>query len=98
MKALFLISAAAAAWLASSAQAQAPSGMAVLKAKGCLGCHDMRKAKVGPAFTEVASKYEGIADAEKQLLAKLKEGKGHMKASATDAELRAALKEILAAQ
>ncbi len=98
MKATFLILAAAGALAAGSVHAQAPSGADVLKAKGCLGCHDMDKKKVGPAYKDVAAKYKGKANAESDLVAKLKEGKGHMKVNATDDELHAAVKAILAAK
>ena len=68
----------------------------VLKAKGCLNCHEMDKKKVGPAYKDVAAKYKGNKDAEATLVAKLKEGKGHPKVSATDDELKAAIKQVLA--
>ena len=68
----------------------------MLKAKGCLGCHDMDKKKVGPAYKDVAAKYKGNKDAESTLVAKLKEGKSHPKVSATDDELKAAIKQVLA--
>ena len=93
MKATLLILAAAGALAAGSVQAQ--SGMEVLKAKGCLGCHDMQVKKVGPAYKDVAAKYKGNAGAESALVAKLKEGKGHMKINASDAELHAAVKQVL---
>jgi cytochrome c len=93
MKATFLILAAAGALAAGSVQAQ--SGPDVLKAKGCLGCHDMQTKKVGPAYKDVAAKYKGNAGAENELVAKLKEGKGHMKINASDAELHAAVKTVL---
>jgi len=70
----------------------------VLKAKGCLGCHEMDKKKVGPAYKDVAAKYKGNKDAESMLVAKLKEGKGHPKVSATDAELKECIKAVLAAK
>lgn len=98
MKATLLALAAAGALVAAPAQAQAPQGAAVLKAKGCIGCHDAQAKKVGPSFKDIAAKHKGNADAEQQLVAKLKEGKGHMKASATEAEIQAAVKQILATQ
>ncbi|HEY5896449.1 MAG TPA: hypothetical protein VIV54_02735 [Burkholderiales bacterium] len=94
MKATFLILAAAGAIAAGPVQAQSD----VLKAKGCLGCHDMQAKKVGPSYKDVAAKYKGKAGAESDLVAKLKEGKGHMKVNATDEELHAAVKQILAAK
>ena len=69
-----------------------------LKAGGCLGCHDMDKKKVGPAYKDIAAKYKGNKDAETTLLAKLKDGKGHPKVAKSDAEIKAALAEALAAK
>jgi len=73
----------------------AASAADVLKAKGCLNCHDMDKKKVGPAIKDVAAKYKGKAGAEGDLVAKLKAGKPHPKVKASDAELEAAVKEML---
>ena len=81
--------------LAGGASAQ--SGEALLSAKGCLGCHDMNAAKVGPAFKDIAARYKADKGAESRLVAALKEGKGHpVKAEASDAELKAMLKVVLA--
>jgi cytochrome c len=73
----------------------AQSGADVLKAKGCLNCHEMDKKKVGPAYKEVAAKYKGDKAAPDMLVAKLKEGKGHLKIDASDAELKAAVDYVL---
>lgn len=80
--------------LALSAAAGAQSGAEVLKTKGCLGCHDFDKKKVGPAFKEVAAKKAGKAD---ELVAKVSAGgtKGHPKVNASEAEVKAAVDEIL---
>ena len=78
--------------------ASAQSGPELLSSKGCLGCHDMNAAKVGPAFKDVAAKYKADKGAEARLVAALKEGKGHpVKVEASDAELRAMLRRVLAA-
>jgi len=74
----------------------AQSGADVLKAKGCLNCHDMDKKKVGPAHKDVAAKYKGKQGAEAELVAKIKEGKSHPKVAASDAELKAAVRHVLA--
>lgn len=55
-----------------------------------MNCHDMETKKVGPAFKEIAAKYKGNKEASATLAAKLKEGKGHMKIAATDAEINSA--------
>ncbi|HEV8095845.1 MAG TPA: c-type cytochrome [Burkholderiales bacterium] len=91
MKAMLLVMAAAGTLIAGAVQAQD-----VLKAKGCLGCHDMDKKKVGPAYKDVAAKYKGNKDAESMLVAKLKEGKGHPKVAGTDDELKACIQAVLA--
>ena len=96
MKSMLVIMAAAGMLAAGAAQAQ--SGADVMKAKGCLNCHDTEKKKVGPPYKDVAAKYKGNKGAEGDLVAKLKQGKGHMKIQASDAELRAAVRHVLATQ
>lgn len=73
----------------------AQSGADVLKAKGCMNCHDSDKKKVGPAYKDVAAKYKGDAAASGMLVAKIKDGKGHPKVAATDDELKAAVGAVL---
>ena len=91
MKASVLVIAAAAALAAGAAYAQ--SGADVLKSKGCLNCHEADKKKVGPSFKDIAAKNQGK---QAELVAKLKEGKGHPKVAASDAELNAAVQAVLA--
>lgn len=93
MKQLVLALAVAGVFVVGAAQAQ--SGADVVKAKGCLNCHDMKTKKVGPAYKDVAAKYKGDKAAEGMLVQKLKEGKGHMKITASDAELKAAIGYVL---
>lgn len=93
MKATLLVVAAAGMLAAGAVNAQ--SGADVVKAKGCLGCHDLDKKKVGPAYKDVAAKYKGNKDAAGALVTKLKEGKGHMKVAASDAEIKAAVDYVL---
>jgi len=75
--------------------ALAQSGPDVLKAKGCLNCHEADKKKVGPSFKDIAAKHKDAKGAEAALVEKIKSGKGHPKATASDAELQAAVKKIL---
>jgi cytochrome c len=96
MKATVFVLAVAGALAAGAAWAQA--GTDVLKAKGCLNCHDMDKKKVGPSFKDVAAKYKGKQGANGELVAKLKSGKGHPKVQAPDAELEAAVRQVLGPQ
>lgn len=95
MKQIAIVLAAAGIFAAGAAQAQ--SGADVVKAK-CATCHDMAAKKVGPAFKDIAAKYKGDKSAEGKLAEKLKEGKGHMKVAASDAELKAALQYALSAK
>jgi cytochrome c len=81
-----------------SGLAQAQPGADVLKTKGCLGCHDVDKKKVGPAFKDIAAKYKGDRAQAAPLAAKIKEGKGHPKSAASEAELKAAVEQVLATQ
>jgi len=73
----------------------AQSGPEVLKAKGCLNCHETDKKKVGPAYKDVAAKYKDDKGAEARLVAKIKEGTNHPKIGASDAELKAAVDYVL---
>ena len=85
-----LVIAAAAGLVIGTAFAQ--SGADVLKSKGCNNCHEADKKKVGPSYKDLAAKGKGR---EAELTAKLKEGKGHPKVSASDAEIKAALDHIM---
>lgn len=93
MRTTLVIIAAAGAMAAGVGFAQ--SGPEVLKAKGCLNCHEMDKKKVGPAYKDVAAKYKDDKKAEAMLVDKIKEGKGHPKIAASDAELKAAIQTVL---
>ena len=93
MRTMLVIVAAAGALATGVGFAQ--SGADVLKAKGCLNCHDNDKKKIGPAYKDVAAKYKDDKGAEAALIAKLKEGKGHPKIAASDAELKAAIGTVL---
>lgn len=94
MKAALVVMVAAGALAAGVVKAQ--SGADVVKAKGCLGCHEVDKKKVGPSFKDVAAKYKSDQKSADALVAKLKEAKGHPKVTASDAELKAAVGHMLA--
>ena len=66
------------------------------QSKGCMACHDVSQAKVGPSFSDIAAKYKGQAGAAAKLADELKTGTGHNKASATDAELQQLVAYVLA--
>ncbi|MFI5382249.1 MAG: c-type cytochrome [Tepidisphaerales bacterium] len=80
--------------LAAGARAQDASQLA--QGKGCMGCHAVDQKKVGPSFKDVAAKYKGQSDAAAKLTAELKNGTGHMKIGATDAELQQLIAYVLA--
>lgn len=79
----------AAAFLAPAAFAQDADP---LKANGCLNCHDKDKKKVGPALKDTAAKGLKADD----VVAKMKEGKGHPKVAKPDADLKKAVEAALA--
>ena len=87
----------AAAGLIAAGAAQAQSGAEIVKSK-CAGCHDMEAKKAGPSWKDIAAKYKGNKDATTALVTKLKDGKGHMKVAASDADLNAAMQYVLAAK
>ena len=91
MRTVILVMTVAGALAAGAAYAQ--SGADVLKSKGCLNCHEADKKKVGPSFKDIAAKSKGK---QAELVAKLKEGKGHPKIAASDPELNAAVQAVLA--
>lgn len=93
MKAMLLVFAAAGVLAAGLGYAQ--SGADVVKAKGCLNCHEVDKKKVGPSFKDAAAKYKGDKGAEGKLVGAMKEGKGHPKVAASDAELKTAVGHVL---
>ena len=97
MKTMLLVLAAAGSMVIVGA-ANAQAGADLAKTKGCLGCHAVDQKKVGPAYKDVAAKYKGNKDAEATLIAKLKDGKGHMKIAASDAELKTLVQWALSAK
>ena len=98
MKTMLLVMAAAGSLVMAGAANAADAGADLAKAKGCLGCHAVAEKKVGPAYKDVAAKYKGNKDAEATLTAKLKDGKGHMKVAASDAELKTLVQWTLSAK
>lgn len=72
---LILFAAAAAAALATGAQAaDAKAGEALARSNGCLACHTMDKKLIGPGYKEIADKYRGSKAAEADLVKKVKNG------------------------
>ncbi|MEA3153081.1 MAG: cytochrome c [Betaproteobacteria bacterium] len=70
---------------------------------GCVACHAVDTKLVGPSFKDVAAKYRGKSGAEKQLIAKIKNGGSGVWGSVPmppnptvpDADLNAMVKWIL---
>ena len=95
MRMTHLLAAAASALLATGPVA-AQSGADLATSKGCATCHAPDAKKIGPSWKTTADKYKGNAAAADTLVAKLKEGKGHPKANASDAELKTLVGFVLA--
>ncbi len=91
---LFLRIAIAAIGLTASG-AYAQDGSALVDSHGCTNCHALDSQKVGPAFTDIAAQYQGNAGAEAKLVAELRDGAGHMKVAASEAEIKAMVDYVL---
>ena len=96
MKSMLLVLAAAGSMAMAGAGYAADASADLAKAKGCLGCHAAAEKKLGPALKDIAAKYKGKKDAEATLTAKLKDGRGHMKAAASEGELKMLIQWSLA--
>lgn len=59
---------------AASAPAFAQDASALAKSKNCLSCHSVDKKVVGPAYKDVAKKFNGQKEAEAQLIKAVMEG------------------------
>lgn len=81
-----------------AATAFAQSGPDALRARGCLNCHDAERRKVGPSLREIGAKYKGERSRAPQVVAAMKEGKGHPKVAGSDAELQAAVEAAIGAR
>jgi cytochrome c len=81
-----IVVAAAGLLVAGAAQASAELADKV----GCNKCHAMDAKKMGSSYKDLAKKHKATPDAD--LVAKLKEGKGHPKSAASDEDLTAIVK------
>ena len=70
----------------------AMASMALAKNKGCLNCHDTDKKKVGPSIKDIAAKKKPAAE----VVAKIKDAKGHPKVNASEDELKSIYDSMLA--
>ena len=59
---------------AAHAQVNAGAAKALAEKNLCFSCHKEEEKLVGPAFRDVAKKYQGAAEAQAALIAKLKKG------------------------
>jgi cytochrome c len=91
---LLIVAVVVAVGISAAGVAQATAELA--QKAGCMTCHAVDTKKMGPAFKEVAKKYKGNASAEADITAKLKSGKGHPAVKASDDELKAVVKWVLA--
>lgn len=73
----------------------ASASQELAKSGGCLGCHDVEKKKMGPAFKEVAANHKGKADAA-GLAAKISGGKDHPKVKASEEDVKKLVQWVLA--
>ena len=75
--------------------AHAQSAADLLKAKGCTNCHDATTTRVGPSLSDIATRHKADAAAADKIVAALREGKGHPRVAATEAEIRTMVTFIL---
>ena len=66
------------------------------KSSGCMKCHDAEKKKMGPSFKDISAAHKGKAGAEDAVVAKLMAGKDHAPVKASEADVKALTKWILA--
>ncbi|HEX4884822.1 MAG TPA: c-type cytochrome [Casimicrobiaceae bacterium] len=81
-----LIALAAAGSLLVAGAASAATGAELFTSKGCGTCHAADAKKMGPSLKDIAAKNK--PDAADAIVAKLKDGKGHPKVAAADAEIK----------
>ena len=49
-------------------------GQEILRARGCVNCHDAEKRKVGPSLRDIGAKYKGDKSRAPEIVAKMNEG------------------------
>ena len=81
-----LIALAAAGSLFVAGTASAATGAELFTSKGCGTCHAADAKKMGPSLKDIAAKNK--ADAADKITAALKDGKGHPKVAASEAEIK----------
>jgi cytochrome c len=91
-----LVAVAAAGSLLVAGTASAQDAAELAKKSGCMNCHAVDTKKAGPALKDVAAKYKGNKEAEAKIVAALAEGKGHPKVNASQGDITAMVKWVLA--
>ena len=89
---------AAAALCVFAGNALADSADDIMAKNKCSGCHTSTTTKKAPSFADIAKKHSGDAGAEAKLVEMLKTGgpEDHKKIAASDADLHAVVKKVLA--
>jgi cytochrome c len=54
--------------------ADGPNGLMIAKSNACMGCHTIEHKLVGPSFQQIASRYQGDAQASAKLAQKVRNG------------------------
>jgi cytochrome c len=91
-----LLRLAVAAGLVLADPVMAQPGADLVKSKGCVNCHASETTRVGPSVRDIAARHRGDAAAAEKIVAALKQGRGHPKIAASDAELVAMVTFMLA--
>ena len=81
-----LIALAAIGSLAVAGSAAAATGAELINSKGCGTCHAADTKEMGPSIKNIAAKNK--PDAADKIVASLRDGKGHPKVSASEAEIK----------
>ena len=93
------------AWWSFSAKAN--DGEALVKKNGCMACHALQSKMVGPAFKDIAVKYQGDANAVAVLSSKVLNGSAGVwgqlpmpphKGRVTDDQVKAMINYVLSIQ
>ena len=89
---LTMIALVAAMGVAAAGVAQAQDGAALAEKSGCMKCHAVDAKKKGPALKASAADYKGKT--VDQVVAAMKESKGHKKLDVPDADLKTLAKWV----
>jgi cytochrome c len=73
LKALHIV-VAGLALLPALASAEPSAGESLAKKSGCFACHSVQRKVIGPAYKDVAERYDGEKGAVDKLVQKVKEG------------------------